>query len=83
MSDTFQWERNSGSGFVDIGGATSASYVLVTADVGHTIRARAYRDAVLVGESNIIGPIAAIGDDPSFTLRYFGSAPDLGYYETS
>lgn len=39
---TYQWQRcnSSGASCVDIGGATSSTYLLVTADVGSTIRVR-------------------------------------------
>jgi len=39
-SFAYQWQRDSGSGFADIAGATSNSYTLVTADLGARIRAR-------------------------------------------
>jgi hypothetical protein len=39
-SYTFQWQRDTGSGFTDIGGATSSTYTTVPADVGATLRAR-------------------------------------------
>ncbi|HEY4098390.1 MAG TPA: hypothetical protein VGM33_22890 [Baekduia sp.] len=34
----YQWQRDSGSGFVDIAGATAAGYTLATADVGAIVR---------------------------------------------
>jgi hypothetical protein len=34
----YQWQRDDGDGFIDIFGATAASYVLATADVDTTIR---------------------------------------------
>jgi hypothetical protein len=39
-SYAFQWQRDAGSGFVDIAGATAASYTTVAADVGATLRTR-------------------------------------------
>jgi hypothetical protein len=36
----YQWQRDSGSGYADIGGATSSTYTTVPADVGATLRAR-------------------------------------------
>ncbi|HWH95174.1 MAG TPA: hypothetical protein VNT03_15040 [Baekduia sp.] len=39
-SHAYQWQRDGGSGFVDISGATSASYTLVAADVGDVVRVR-------------------------------------------
>jgi len=35
---SYQWQRNSGSGFTDISGATSATYLLEVADEGSTMR---------------------------------------------
>lgn len=67
MSDAFQWERDSGSGFVDIGGATGATYLQVAGDVGKLIRARGTRDGVLVGESNVIGPVSAGSPPDTYT----------------
>jgi hypothetical protein len=34
----YQWQRDDGSGFADISGATAAAYVLATADVDATVR---------------------------------------------
>jgi hypothetical protein len=34
----YQWQRDTGSGFADIAGATSPGYVLVATDVGATVR---------------------------------------------
>jgi hypothetical protein len=39
-SFSYQWERSSGSGFVEIGGATGNTYVPTSADVGETLRFR-------------------------------------------
>lgn len=35
---TYQWQRDTGSGFSAISGATSATYALVEADEGHDVR---------------------------------------------
>lgn len=35
---TYQWQRDAGSGWVDINGATSPSYTLVSADGGNSVR---------------------------------------------
>ena len=48
----YQWQRDDGSGFADITGATAASYVLVTADVDATVR-------VVVTATNVDGSTAA------------------------
>jgi hypothetical protein len=37
----YQWQRDTGSGFVDISGATSLTYTIVNADVGAHIRVKA------------------------------------------
>jgi hypothetical protein len=37
-SYAYQWQRNTGSGWADIAGATSSTYVLAGADVGATVR---------------------------------------------
>ena len=39
-SYAYQWQRNTGSGYADIAGATNPTYVTVAADVTATIRAR-------------------------------------------
>ncbi|HWI70777.1 MAG TPA: hypothetical protein VNT55_02395 [Baekduia sp.] len=39
-SYTYQWQRNAGSGFADIAGATASTYVTLPADVGATLRAQ-------------------------------------------
>ncbi len=39
-SYAYQWQRNTGAGFVDIAGATNPTYFTVAADVTATIRAR-------------------------------------------
>lgn len=39
-SYSFRWQRDGGSGFTDISGATSSTYTTVPADVGATLRAR-------------------------------------------
>jgi hypothetical protein len=35
---TYKWQRNTGSGWVDIASATSSSYTLTSSDVGATVR---------------------------------------------
>jgi hypothetical protein len=49
---TYQWQRNSSSGFAAIAGATAASYTLVTADVATSVR-------VLVTAHNADGTVSA------------------------
>jgi predicted secreted protein len=65
LTPTFarQWQRNTGAGWVNISGATSANYTLVTADVGARIR-RLTTATVAFGSitipSNVLGPVAAL-----------------------
>ena len=57
-----QWQRNTGAGFGNISGATSATYVLQAGDVGATIRCLVTATATfgsVVGISNTVGPITA------------------------
>lgn len=57
-----QWQRNTGAGFGNISGATSATYVLQAGDVGATIRCLVTATASfgsIVGISNTVGPITA------------------------
>jgi hypothetical protein len=70
LSYSYQWERcdTGGSNCTDIGGATSATYVLTGADIGHAVR-------VEVTATNVAGNAAAssspttavIADPPSNT----------------
>jgi hypothetical protein len=52
LTIAYQWQRNSGSGFANISGATSSSYTLAVADEGATIR-------VVVAASNVDGSAQA------------------------
>jgi hypothetical protein len=58
---TYYWQRDTGSGFVDIG-VTGSSYTLAQADVGASVRVMArYTDGGGTNEavaSNVIGPIS-------------------------
>ncbi|MDJ0878497.1 MAG: DUF2341 domain-containing protein [Halieaceae bacterium] len=58
---TYHWQRDTGSGFVDIG-ATGSTYTLTAADVGANVRAEArYQDLEGTDEvvgSNTVGPVA-------------------------
>jgi predicted secreted protein len=62
-SFTVQWQRNTGAGWVNISGATSANYTLVTADVGALVR-RLTTATVSFGAvtipSNVLGPVAGL-----------------------
>ncbi|HEY3774077.1 MAG TPA: hypothetical protein VGL69_13840 [Solirubrobacteraceae bacterium] len=52
LAIAYQWQRNSGGGFVNISGATASSYTLAVADEGDTIRA-------VVTASNVDGSVHA------------------------
>jgi predicted secreted protein len=61
-SYTRQWQRDTGAGFGNISGATSATYVLQAGDVGATIRCLVTATETfgsVVGISNTVGPITA------------------------
>jgi hypothetical protein len=74
-SYAYQWQRDTGSGFADIPGATAASYTLVRADVGATLRVRvtatnvdgsgsavsAATDAVVAPPVNTVAPAVPSG----------------------
>lgn len=74
---TYQWQR----GTTNISGATASSYVVVSADIGQTIRVR-------VNASNVIGNTAATSvstavvpdpNPPSGVLRTYTSTDDFIY----
>jgi hypothetical protein len=57
----FQWQRDLGAGFVNITGATTATYTLQTADEGASVRLRVTAtnvDAAVVAYSEAVGPVA-------------------------
>lgn len=76
---SYQWQRDTGSGFADIGGATAASYQLGVADVAAQVRVVvSYTDAGGTAESvtsTASAPVvdlpdgAALGPLPEDTLR--------------
>jgi hypothetical protein len=85
MPDSFQWERcdAAGANCVDIAGATAASYLIVPADVGATLRARGSRDGSLVGESAATAVVTAEPPPPdpgdAIPFMYFdGGIDDAG-----
>ena len=58
----YQWQRDGGSGFADISGATSATYVLTDDDAGAKVRAKVTAtnvDGSTAGYSGAIGPMLA------------------------
>jgi hypothetical protein len=40
ISYTYQWQRDTGSGYADLSGATASAYTLVSADIGNNVRVR-------------------------------------------
>jgi hypothetical protein len=61
-SYAYQWQRNTGSGFVDIDGASNPTYFTVPADVGVTVRARVTATNVygsVTATAAAVGPIAS------------------------
>ena len=61
---TYQWQRDTGSGFTDIAGATSMTYVLTADDVGANVR-------IKVTATNVDATVAAY----SLATVTVGSAP--------
>ncbi|MDA0163936.1 hypothetical protein OM076_26935 [Solirubrobacter ginsenosidimutans] len=56
----YQWQRDSGSGFADISGATAATYTLTNADAGAKVRSKVTAtntDGSAAGYSKEIGPV--------------------------
>jgi hypothetical protein len=59
----YQWQRNPGSGWVDIAGATTSTYVTTQDDVGGKVRVvveASNADGSVTGTGNEIGPIKPI-----------------------
>jgi fibronectin type 3 domain-containing protein len=69
MTFTYQWQRcdTNGANCADIAGATSQSYTVVNADVGHTLRVR-------VTATNTAGSASATSD-PTATVASLGTSP--------
>ena len=58
----YQWQRDSGSGFADISGATAATYTLTNNDAGAKVRSKVTAtntDGSTAGYSKEIGPVLA------------------------
>lgn len=73
----YQWQRDTGSGFVDIPGATSDQYILTAADLGADIR--------VVVTTAYTGPPSAPAASPAVgavTAAADPSAPPGGYLTT-
>ena len=77
---SYHWQRDTGSGFVNISGASASTYQLGDADVGATVRVVAsYTDAKGTSESVASGataPIANVNDAPTGTVAISGSATE-------
>ncbi|BCG75459.1 hypothetical protein MesoLj113a_66170 [Mesorhizobium sp. 113-1-2] len=77
---SYQWQRNSGSGFVNIGGATNTTYTLGDADVGATVRVVAsYTDGHGTPESVASAATAAVAnvnDTPTGSVTVAGTATE-------
>ena len=77
---SYAWQRNTGSGFNPISGATSATYTLGDADVGHTVRVVvSYTDLQGFPEtetSAATGAIANVNDAPTGAVTLTGTATE-------
>ena len=77
---SYHWQRDTGSGFVNINGASASTYQLGDADVGATVRVVAsYTDAKGTSESVASGataPIANVNDAPTGLVAISGSATE-------
>ncbi|MBJ7331664.1 MAG: hypothetical protein JHC95_17345 [Solirubrobacteraceae bacterium] len=65
---TFRWQRDSGSGFADISGATAATYTLVAADIGARIHAIVTATNIDGATSATSAPTGAIATAPPVSL---------------
>ncbi|WP_132030233.1 tail fiber protein [Aquabacter spiritensis] len=76
----YQWQRQDGTNWVDITGATGASYTLTQAEVGHPVRAvLRYTDGQGTSEtvaSAATAPIANVNDAPTGTVTVSGTAAE-------
>ena len=77
---SYHWQRDTGSGFVNINGASASTYQLGDADVGATVRVVAsYTDAKGTSESvasGVTAPIANVNDAPTGLVAISGSATE-------
>lgn len=66
-----QWQRNTGSGFTNISGATGSSYTLVGGDEGATIRCvvtATNTEGSVSANSNTVGPVTLPNSAPANTV---------------
>jgi hypothetical protein len=78
-SATYQWQRDTGSGFADVSGATGTSYTLVAADVGAQIRVEVTATNASgsgTGDAGAVGPV--IAGDPVNTIGPVVSGGTVG-----
>ncbi|KEX92854.1 heme peroxidase [Pseudomonas putida] len=84
---TYQWQANSGTGFVNIVGATASTFALGQAQVGQAVRVViGYVDDFGAAESvasNILGPVANVNDAPTGALLISDTTPDQGQVLTA
>ncbi|WP_127091968.1 cadherin-like domain-containing protein [Aquabacter cavernae] len=77
-SFAYQWQRFDGVAWVDIGGATGATYALTQADVGHQVRAQiSYTDGLGTAEtvtSAATASVAHLNTAPTGTVSVTGAA---------
>ena len=74
---TYQWIATGGSSDADIAGATSATYTLVAADVGQTIRVRvSFTDDAGHAERLTSAATAAVAAPPTPLTASFSGVPD-------
>ncbi|BAV47445.1 Cadherin [Mesorhizobium loti] len=77
---SYQWQRNTGAGFVNIGGATNTTYTLGDNDVGATVRVVAsYTDGHGTAESvasAATASIANVNDAPTGSVSVAGTATE-------
>ncbi|MGR4865241.1 M10 family metallopeptidase C-terminal domain-containing protein [Caulobacter sp. LARHSG274] len=76
----YQWQRNVGSGYADVVGATAATYTLGDADVGGTVRVVVgYTDGQGFAESatsSSLPAIANVNDAPTGAVAITGTAAE-------
>ena len=73
----YQWQRDTGSGFSDISGATNSTYATVQDDVGGKVRVvveASNNDGSVTGTGNAIGPIKPIAPTSTMAPVASGSA---------
>ncbi|QCI12535.1 heme peroxidase [Pseudomonas putida] len=84
---TFQWQSNTGAGWVNIANATNSTLALGQAHVGLNIRVVVgYVDTFGVAESvpsDILGPVVNVNDAPTGGVAISDTTPDQGQVLTA